>query len=42
MVGPTSRVSFSETPDDDFADASKTALTFVVELELLYTTYIGK
>lgn len=33
-VGPTSRV------DADLAEASKTALTFEVKLELLYTTCI--
>ena len=31
-VGPTRNVSLNEIPDDDFAEASKTALTLVVEL----------
>ena len=34
-VGPTRSVSFNETPEADFAEASKTALTLVVELELV-------
>ena len=33
--GPTSNLSFNEIPDDDLADASKTALIFVVVLEFL-------
>ena len=36
-VGPTSKVSFSETPVDDLADASNTARNFVVELDSLRT-----
>ena len=41
-VGPTSKVSLSEIFVDNFAEASKTALTFVVELEALYTACIGR
>ena len=42
MVGPTSNVSFREIPDVDFADASKTALSFVVELDSFQTACIGR
>ena len=41
-VGPTRKVSFSDTPETDLVDASKTARTFVVELETLRTTWIGR
>jgi len=34
-VGPTSRRSFKDTSVEDFAEASKTALIFVVVFELL-------
>lgn len=42
MVGPTSKVSFNETPEEDFAEASNTGLILVVVLESLYTMCIGK
>ena len=41
-VGPTSSVSFSDTPEDDLADASKTALSLVVVLESFFNAWIGK
>ena len=33
MVGPTNNISFRETPLEDLADASNTALIFVVVLD---------
>lgn len=39
-VGPTRKVSLRETPQEDFAGASMTALTFVVELDSLRTAWI--
>lgn len=42
MVGPTNNVSLSDTPVEDFAEAPKTALIFVVVLESLYTACIGR
>ena len=42
MVGPTSSWSLSETPVEDFVDASKTALTLVVVLDSLTTACMGK
>ena len=41
MVGLTRRVSLRETPVEDLADASKTALIFVVVLDSLYAACIG-
>ena len=41
-VGPTRSVSFSDIPDDDLADASKTALILVVELDSFLTACIGR
>ena len=41
-VGPTSSVSFRETPDEDFAEASKTAQIFVVVLDSFLTACIGR
>ena len=42
MVGPTNNVSLSETPVEDFAEASNTALTLVVVLDSLRTTCNGQ
>ena len=41
-VGPTRSWSFNETPDEDFIEASKTALTFVVVLDSLTTACMGR
>lgn len=41
-MGPTIRVSFSEIPEEDLAEASKTALTLVVLLDSFLTTCIGR
>ena len=41
-VGPTNKWSFNETPDMELAEASKTACTFVVVLDPLYTTCKGR
>ena len=42
MVGPTSNVSFNDTPVDDFTDASNTARIFVVLLDSLRTACTGR
>ena len=41
-VGPTSRVSFDETPVQDLADASNTAWILVVVLGSFCTGCIGR
>ena len=42
MVSPMSNVSFRETPDMDFAEASKGALILVAVLDFFLTTCIGR
>jgi hypothetical protein len=42
MVGPTSSVSFNDTPVADFAEASKTILNCVVVVVSFLTACIGK
>ena len=42
MVGPTSNVSFNDIPVDDLADASNTALIFVVVLDSFRTACMGR
>ena len=42
IVGPTNNMSFKDMPEDDFADASKTALIFVVELDSFLTAWMGR
>ena len=41
-VGPTSSISFRDTPDEDLADASNTARIFVVVLESFGTACMGR
>ena len=41
-MGPTNKVSLRDTADDDLADASNTALIFVVVLESLRTACMGR
>ena len=41
-MGPTSRMSFNDIPDDDFAEASNTARILVVVLDCLYMVCMGK
>ena len=42
MVEPTNKVSLSDTLDEDLADASNTALIFVVVLKSLRTACMGR
>ena len=42
MVGPTRSVLLRETSVEDLADASKTALIFVVVLDAFYTACMGR
>ena len=42
VVGPTRSVLLRETPVEDLADASKTALIFVVVLDAFYMACMGR
>ena len=42
MVGPTNNVSLRETPVEDLAEASNTALIFVVVLDSFLTACMGR
>ena len=41
-VGPTRSLSLRDMPDEECADASNTARTLVVVLDILYTACMGK
>ena len=40
--GPGTKVSLSEQPDVDLAEASKTTLSFVVDEDSFVTPYMGR
>ena len=42
IAGPTSRLPLRETPELDFANASKTTLSFIIVLLSLRRACIGK
>ena len=41
-MGPTSSMSFNDTPVKDLAEASKTVLTLVVVLDYFRTACMGR